>query len=160
MKHIVFDRLYPCGGCEVIEAVKEEGSKLLRVRVLEISDTHTLNLYIGKKVSVGDVICLNDFEVRSKVSFNSFFAFLENTEIEKFSIEEIKSVETLYPAHLFKLTEVEGGDRAALLRDEWIKLIRSAIDSFNDDGYPSIGTEEAKRRVAAAVERYRAGDGK
>ncbi|OGS70664.1 MAG: hypothetical protein A3F91_09125 [Flavobacteria bacterium RIFCSPLOWO2_12_FULL_35_11] len=154
MKHIVFNRLYPCGGCEVIEAVKEEGSK---VRVLEISDAHTLDLYMGKKVSIGDVVWLNDFEVRSKVSFNSFFAFLENTEIEKFSIEEIKSVETLYPAQLCKLTDVEKGARAALLRDEWVKLIRSAIDSFNDDGYPSIGTEEAKRRVAAAVERYRAG---
>ena len=27
--------------------------------------------------------------------------------------------------------------------------------SFVDDGYPTIGTEEAKRRVAEAVEHYR-----
>jgi len=28
-----------------------------------------------------------------------------------------------------------------------------------DDGYPSISTQEAKKRVADAVERYRSGEG-
>ena len=31
--------------------------------------------------------------------------------------------------------------------------------SFVDDGYPTIGTEEAKRRVANAVEEYHSGKG-
>lgn len=34
------------------------------------------------------------------------------------------------------------------------------IDTLVDDGYPSITTQEAKRRVSEAVERYRSGEGK
>ncbi|MEA2028979.1 MAG: hypothetical protein U9N49_08385 [Campylobacterota bacterium] len=33
------------------------------------------------------------------------------------------------------------------------------IDGLVDDGYPSISTQEAKKRVADAVERYRSGEG-
>jgi len=33
------------------------------------------------------------------------------------------------------------------------------IDTLIDDGYPSISTEEAKKRVADGVERYRSGTG-
>ncbi|KIM12914.1 MAG: hypothetical protein KU38_03075 [Sulfurovum sp. FS08-3] len=34
------------------------------------------------------------------------------------------------------------------------------IDGLVDDGYPSISTDEAKKRVANAVERYRSGEGR
>jgi polyhydroxyalkanoate synthesis regulator phasin len=33
------------------------------------------------------------------------------------------------------------------------------IDGLVDDGYPSISMQEAKKRVANAVERYRSGEG-
>ncbi len=33
------------------------------------------------------------------------------------------------------------------------------IDSLIDDGYPSITTQEAKKRVNEAVERYQRGEG-
>ncbi len=34
------------------------------------------------------------------------------------------------------------------------------IDGLVDDGYPSISMQEAKKRVANAVERYRSGEGR
>ena len=38
------------------------------------------------------------------------------------------------------------------------KKVKEFLYSLNDDGYPSIGTKEAKRRVKEAVERYRRGE--
>jgi len=34
------------------------------------------------------------------------------------------------------------------------KKVKEFLYSLSDDGYPSIGTKEAKRRVKEAVERY------
>lgn len=127
MKHIVFDELYPCGSCEVIKKFKEDkDTTLLEVKIIHITDKDTLFMYLGKKVNIGDIVVLNQFEVKNKVTQEMFQALINSIDFNIFSdVQKIDIFEELYSKNIYRLTGARKDTRSQFSKREWIELIEA-----------------------------------
>jgi len=126
MKHIVFDEKYPCGSCEIIS--RNEKDKTVLVKISEISDQSTLQIYLNKEVSIGDQVTLNVFEIKIKITQEMFKNLLSYTDFATFDGNKIDTFEELYSLLLFKLTGQRADIRNQLSKREWVELVQASIN--------------------------------